>query len=648
MNIYMLLVAICVMWMPQQTPARDTSVTVAAATGSGVIRGVVVAAASGGATDDASRKPLRQVRVALGGVPGGRYATTDAMGAFSFTGLPAGTYTLTASKAAYLTTAFGAGAPGRAGTTIVLSDKQVVEATINLVPGGVIGGVIRDGRGRPLPGTDVGVVPLPTLDVPRPSFSGAPATTDDRGEYRLYGVPPGHYYVVAAPGGYMPSAVAGRRTVEENDALLEQLQRRGSGAEAPVPGAPPKKIEPLPNAPTSAYAPIYYPGTPRVDDASVVTVSAGAERLGVDFSFAPVRAATVEGSVQGAVSNLARVELNLMIDGPQFQSFSGGRPILSQSPDAQGRFRYQNMAPGRYTILARALEAESGPAPPPGQNGTFSVSSPVGSSSAPAEAPEGRDYLFARADLDIDGGDVGGVALSLMPGAIATGIVKFEPGTAAVPTDLASLLIRFAYPSAVGTSISNGTTIGTQFLAGPTVSVRPDGTWTARGIPPATFNVSATLPAAISKDWRLRSAMLDGRDLLDGPIDVLPGQTLSGIVFTLIDRHSELSGAITGATGRPVSDYVVVVLPVDQQLWTRGSRRIKSVRPGTDGRFSIKDLPSGDYLIAAVTDVLPSDLMDAQWLSAVAAAGVKVTITDGGKTIQDLRVAQTLRLPLMY
>jgi len=140
------------------------------------------------------------------------------------------------------------------------------------------------------------------------------------------------------------------------------------------------------------------------------------------------------------------------------------------------------------------------------------------------------------------------------------------------------------------------------------------------------------------KDWWLRSAVLNGRDLLDAAIDVQPGQDLSGIEFTLTDRHNELSGTLTTAEGKAATDYFIIVCPSDPRLWTPRSRRVKSLRPSSNGSFSVKDLPAGEYVIAALTDVAPGEWNDPQWLASVAPSGAKITIVNGEKTVQNLRV----------
>jgi hypothetical protein len=613
-----------------QATQRDTAAG-AVVKGTAVIRGVVV-------SDDAEHRPIRRVQVSLSGLPGGRVAPTDDAGRFEFVELPTGTYLLTASKAAYLTKAYGASRGGRPGTAIVLAAGQQTDVSIALTRGAVIGGVVRDGHGRPLAGADVGLLPAGMSDSALAFFTPQPVTTDDRGEYRLFGVPPGQYYVAAVVQNLMMSSIAGRRSIEENDALLAALQSRGAGAGAAAPTAPGKTIEPLPLGPAASFAPVFYPDTPRADAAIAITVAAGVERLGVDFAVAPVRAASIDGLVSGPVSRLDRVELTLVVDGPQFASFSSSRPILTRPPDAQGRFHYDNMPPGHYVILARAAPGEGDPSVKTQFDGIVTSTGNAGPSSA--SAPEGRDYVYARTDVDVDGSDLTGVSLPLAIGATLSGKVVFDRTTAEVPSDLTQIHLRASSTQPTSMSVSSNTSIGYSFLMMPSPPVRADGTWMTHGVPPAQFTLSATLAAAISKDWWLRSALFNGRDLLDGPFDVQAGQDMSGIVFTLTDRHNELSGTLTTGTGRAATEYFIIVCPSDPQLWTSNSRRVKSLRPGSDGTFSVKDLPAGEYLIAALTDVAPNEWNDPQFLATLVPAGVKVVVTDGSKTVQDFRIGR--------
>ena len=63
-------------------------------------------------------------------------------------------------------------------------------------------------------------------------------------------------------------------------------------------------------------------------------------------------------------------------------------------------------------------------------------------------------------------------------------------------------------------------------------------------------------------------------------------------------------------------------------------------RPASDGSFSVLNLPAGDYLLVALTDVAPNEWQKPEFLATIAPAGVKVTLSDGELKQQTLRISQ--------
>src|SRR5207344_1908912 len=93
------------------------------------------------------------------------------------------------------------------------------------------------------------------------------------------------------------------------------------------------------------------------------------------------------------------------------------------------------------------------------------------------------------------------------------------------------------------------------------------------------------------------------------------------------------------ATGLPASDYFIIAFPSDKSLWTPGARRVVETRPASDGRYSIVGLPPGQYRIAALTDVETGEWNDPDFLSGLVGASIDVTLVEGQKLTQDLRLA---------
>ena len=109
---------------------------------------------------------------------------------------------------------------------------------------------------------------------------------------------------------------------------------------------------------------------------------------------------------------------------------------------------------------------------------------------------------------------------------------------------------------------------------------------------------------------------------------------------TMVESLATLSGTLQDSSGRPTANYTVIVAPADPRFWTPQSRRIQAARPATDGRFSFRNLPAGDYRIVALDDVEPESWFDPEFLRQLVPASIAVTLADGQTTVQDVRISR--------
>ena len=565
----------------------------------GTIAGTVV-------TDDATAAPVRRAIVTVSGdpLPEDRSTVTDDEGRFAFAGLPAGRFTVTASRPTFLTRAHGARYSGRPGVPIALVVGQTVTGiTIRLMRGAVIAGALRQPTGEPAPGIRVSVLRVEP-DAGREPVGASPAVsveTDDRGSYRVFGLLPGEYIVVAQP----LSLAAERPSSAEIDRELARLAKgtappRVTTGIAPVPLDSPRDRDTRP----FKLTPIFYPGTSVAESAQRVTLSPGQERAGVDFAIDFVPTFQVEGvvaSTDGRVPASAQLELRGL--GPRESVASS---TLMGSIDSQRRFVFHGVPRGRYVLTGRAASDAAGQV-------------------SPRTAPLTSD-LWAMHELTV-AADVHGIVLTFGPPPVVAGRLVFEGGSP--PASFRNMRIVLDPQDRV-----------TRELAGVRSYslVAADGTFDVRGIPLGRYLMRVSLPTDLGRVWWPASAVLKGRELLDLPMQIEEGADLRGIIVTLSDRLAELAGSLTTADGRAAEGYGIVVLPAERVYRFPGSRRVQFARAGSDGSFVIRGLPAGDYLVAAVTDVDASDLADAKFLDEISPAAVKVAIAAGQRTTQELRI----------
>ena len=591
------------------------------------------AAEIGGVIVSPDGQPVRRAVITLtGDVPAPRSVLSDDAGAFVFPSLQAGSFSVVGRKAGYLAAPYGASRPGRAGTGIALAAGQRASIRLTMFKGAAISGVIRDTAGLPTPGVDVRIIDVRTLT----QLDSSPveiATTDDRGVYRIFNMLPGEYVVVALPstGG---SGEIGSPSSMDMDSTLAALAARGrtGGASAPA-----TAVIPPPGSRPIGFAPVFYPGTPNYSDAARVRVSPGEDRAGIDFELKPVPMAAIDAVV---IPPLVGAQVTLIPTGPRFSTTFSSNSLSGKPMDAEGKLRYSNLPPGRYRLVARVRSDGAEPAGPLNLNagaagGGRGGGAPVAD---PARPPFTGDYLYGYADVELNGENVAGISLPLQTGGVITGRIVLNGTAGGVkPEDITKARLTLSADGGGWNISANGLTMGPSLANQSVSTIKPDGTFEVRGIGPGRFTLSASLPAD-AKGWSLRSAATRDRDLLDDPVDIVPGMEIRNVMLTFSDSPSELSGTLQSASGQPTTEYYIVLLPEDRALWRQKTRRIVSARPSTTGRFVFANVPAGSYLLAALTDLDPLDLLDLTFLEQIAPAGVKVSIGEAEKKVQDLRI----------
>jgi uncharacterized protein (DUF2141 family) len=598
------------------------------------------ATVSGTVTEDATNQPVRRARVSVRGADArlDRAVLTDDAGRFAVTSLPAGQYSIQVTKPGYLTGYHGAKRPGRGpGTALKMTAGQKAQVSIRMARGGVITGIVRDESGAPLPNARVAAGIVRYTGGMRDISQVSGAQTDDRGMYRIFGLPPNNYYVFAIPS-ISPLDV---RQLTSDDWQTVTSELRQTVASTGAPGA--ATAARAPSGRPVAYAPVFYPGTMTSSDATPITLAAAQEVSSIDLSVRLVPTARIEGTVSTTDGRPMAGALLMMF--PQDIATGFTTSITTQQ---DGRFATPFVPPGRYTIFARgnlgnvqrdgvgitegrvmqvfpAIAAPPGAPPPPPPP-------------PPPPVPPGQSNLFAEQAFDLSGESIAGVSLVVQEGVTVSGRIQFEgqrpPAAGAEPT------VRLSTPTAMPMRFSFGT---------PTATSQAGGMFSIIGVPPGKVRFAAQAisnvqgpnqpPMPAAAGWMLKSAIVNGRDALDLPLDITLGRNIEGAVLTFTDRMADLSGAVLDGAGAPNGDLLIMLLPADRTYWEMpSSRRFRApVTPGIDGRYLFTNLPAGDYLLVALADADGLDFSDRNILEQLAAGAIKITIAEGEKKTQDIR-----------
>ena len=521
-----------------------------------------------------------------------RVVTSDEGGKFIFRNLPPGRYSISATRAPYLRGVFGMkriAGPGsvQTGTTIVVAAAQSMTGIdVTLFRGAVITGTVRDTDGGPARGVPISAFYFSrsSTTTERHLVTQGRGDTDDRGVFRIYGLPPGSYIIGAIPSANTGGGEATVTTDADLARAADMNQRQGIAAPSPTASAAPMRRA------TGTYAAVYFPGVVDVSSATPVTVDAAQEQSGVDLQMQFVHTARIEGTLSGPTGSVKQgIQIRAAGMG---EGLARARAGASAHTDAGGRFALAGLPPGAYLVQTMA------------------------------QAPDGT-RLWAGAEVTMSGTDRQ-VDLALQPGVTVKGKIAFD-GTSRKPIDPTKLRVGLVPDRNVPNSQS--------FNPSPSAA----GEFEIQGVVPARYRISLTQPVpSIESGWWVTSVLIGGVDALENGAEIPAAPTVS-VSVVLSDRVTEIAGTMMDRNG-PAPEYFIIAFSADQAHWTTDSRRIMQTRPSSDGSFVFHNLPAGEYRLAAVTELQNDDLLDHAFLTQLLTASVKVVLPEQGKVRQDLKI----------
>lgn len=245
---------------------------------------------------------------------------TDAGGRFEVKGVEPGGYRLRVIRNGFVTQEYGQRTPNDPGAILTLRPgRDLKDLLFRLVPSAVIAGRIENEDGDPLPWVRVSALRQTYFRGRRRLASETTVLTNDHGEYRLFGLHPGRYFVSAS---YKP----GQRLDDGSD---------NSDADAGGLG----------------YVPTYYPGSPDPGKAVALTVKTGEEISSIDLYLEPTTVYSIRGRIDNMVSRQSSGAI--LVLEPRSAGFAWSNPpqqAVVDKPD--GTFEIRGVLRGSYTLTA--------------------------------------------------------------------------------------------------------------------------------------------------------------------------------------------------------------------------------------------------------------------------------------------------------
>ena len=527
------------------------------------------------AEDD--QKPLRGAVVTLNHVDKtyGDTAITDQSGRFGFANLPAGRFVIGADKEGFIAMKAGATRPGRAGIPIALAPgEQRTDVRVALPRGGVITGTVRMPDGQPAAGAMIILQRVIKSEAGR-------RFVDFHGD--IMTDDRGVYRAFGlVDGDYLVQAMpelhfmhSGAAAMMPTSAVDVQWARAQLAAATAA-----NRSQPPPERPLMSMAATYFPNVLQRASAPLVTIGRGEVRAGVDIAVQMLRTYRVSGTLISPSGEFEEMPEVYLVE-ESAEGFSGMYGASGTN------FTFAGVVPGTYTLVATAR----------------------------------KQKIYGMTQVTVGDQDIR-VTVPMQPGLTMTGKVTFA-GKAS-PPDFGRLRV-FLAPASEGVR-----------LEPLPADLKEDGSFSMDGVVPGSYRLMASLHSGAA--WSFKSAMHDGRDMSVAPVEISSASAAEPIVVTFTDRPTELTGRLTDALGRAASDYFIVVFSTNERAWFERSRVVTQTRPASDGQFAVRELPPGDYFLAALTDLDRSELYTPAFLRELVPAAIRLTLAEGERKVQNVQI----------
>jgi hypothetical protein len=527
---------------------------------------------------------------------------SDRDGRFIVRDLPPGQYTVQVEREGFFgPPLLGSGNfPTFVNTNIIITAGQATpNLSLSLIPGSAVSGRVVDPEGRPVVGSNVQAFRLSYQNGAATLQAVAAADTDDRGDYRLFRIPPGEYYIGVTPG---------------------QSGARGFGARAGR-GAIATTGE--------ALVRTFHPDAIDTNGARLFTLQAGQELTGIAITARRSPTIKISGQVSSSIAlpvqtnarGLTRtmpVQLFLIPRSKNTAEEPNNRTTLSVSLDSptDGKFEIPNVIPGAYDLYARVNNSTADPA-------TITAETPT--------------VYFGRTSFEAGRQDVSGLAVHVRPGVEVKTYVTVDGSAAA-----AANAVRISLQADDGPrSLPGYVGRGGQFQAGAdgiiTFPFVNDGIYRFQAAIVAT-NVAARGQRGAGQP--LRDAYVE--DIREGGLSVYDNGLVVGkepprqVEVVIKTNGGTVMGTVYDAQLQPAAGATVALVPPEARR--QNIALYKFATSGADGQFAMIAIPPGQYKVLAWESIPTGAYQNAAFIAKYEARGTAITVNAASTTNSQVTV----------
>ena len=588
--------------------------------GTATLEGIVTVLGTGEPIPGASV----EIRMTECGRTGGQSMTTTSGpdGKFSIKQVRAGNWCIGAAKAggAFAPVEFQQrGYKSRGLAVAVADDKQITDIKLVMPRTGSISGRVYDSDGEPMAHARVQAMEAFYESGQKRLYTLNAVQANDLGEFSLFWLPPGEYYLSAVPEDPLrqsvmfsvtPPGMGGHRS----DAMPPVVSRKN-----------------LPDGSFTeeVYAPVYFGGGPDAQRAQKIAVGPGTSNtIELSFSGARTRAFHIRGRVINGVTGQPA-------EGAQIRMYPRNWTATAVVPYSRvgkdGTFDIGGIAPGSYALYASSSTRDPNVALPQGaQNNSVEQLQQLINQGLNVG---GTIPIGTRIPVEMGNQDINDATINLLPGGSLAGEFIFEGSLASSLTPQQKSTFRVTLsrqPDIPGATLGGAS-------SGAIAPNATDSSFRMQSIFPGDFRVLvAPLINAFSQTPQVLGDPHAGiyvKSIRYGNVDVVsdglpldshnPDQRLQIILATA----GRLEGNVLNNRNEPMANVKVALIP---NVGYRNREDLyRNATTDATGKFKIQGIAAGDYRVIAWEDIADGAWQDPDVLRDSEARGKPVHINEG-------------------
>jgi hypothetical protein len=506
-------------------------------------------------------------------------ATTDTDGKFVFKDLKPATYRIAVTASGYVRQEYGQRASDGTGRSIYVSAGQTLrDLLVRLTPAATVSGRVITDMGQPA--VEILVQLVQVLNRPEGrTFRGVGMTNaDDRGEYRLYGITPGRYYLVAG------------------NVSVSQMLAPGAGDVITI------------RMSQTNYGPIFYPGASDISGASLLEMKPGSE-IRVDLTVkAQQPTFRVSGRVIDADTGQAPASNRIVLTSP-LSPPEGIQPtrVGPNTVTTPGVFEFPNVPPGVWMVRAEIpVQAPNNPADP---------------ATMDARRAEQAVRPFGQTVFNVTNNNVEGLLVTMSTGTTIPGRFTLENQPLSTLGNLDRISVGFRPAAGVAQGLS------------PSVSrASADGAFRIAGIREGEYQLRVL---GVPAGFYVKSIKYGDADITNALLRFSRSNP-AAVEIVLRPGPGQISGTVTNSMSQPVPGIQAILIPEPSRR--NRSELYKTVVTDQNGRFSIANVEPGIYKIFSWDALSQNGYYDPDFMSQYELLGHEVRVEESANLNVDVRV----------